>query len=161
MTVEEFRKRENERGRKLYHKNIERSREDRRLRVIKWRLNNPEKVKENNKVSNLKRKNNLQQKTASELRRRLLLAVKNKQKTGSAIRDLGCSISEFITYIESKFSDGMTWGNHSHKGWHFDHIKPLALFNLENRDELLKACHYTNIQPMWAEINCSKGKKYE
>ena len=29
------------------------------------------------------------------------------------------------------------------------------------KDILLEACHYTNLQPMWADENLSKGKKVE
>jgi hypothetical protein len=42
------------------------------------------------------------------------------------------------------------------------HVKeagPLALFDLTNREQFLKACHYINLQPMWAKDNISKGKK--
>jgi hypothetical protein len=52
---------------------------------------------------------------------------------------------------------GMTWENHGK--WHIDHRKALATFNLENRDELLKAVHYTNLQPLWSFENQSKGIK--
>ena len=55
----------------------------------------------------------------------------------------------------------MSWDNWALDGWHIDHIKPLSSFNLENREELKKACHYTNLQPMWAEDNLRKGSKYE
>jgi hypothetical protein len=44
-------------------------------------------------------------------------------------------------------------------GWHIDHIKPLSKFNLQDRNEFLKANHYTNLQPLWAEENISKGNK--
>ena len=30
----------------------------------------------------------------------------------------------------------------------------------KNKEEFLKACHYTNIQPLWAEENMSKQDKY-
>ena len=52
----------------------------------------------------------------------------------------------------------MTWENHGE--WHIDHIKPCASFNLLNEDEQKKCFHYTNLQPLWASENLSKGCKY-
>src|SRR5437588_7879678 len=43
-------------------------------------------------------------------------------KAGSAVRDLGCSITEFRDYIAAKFTSGMSWDNHGE--WHLDHIRP-------------------------------------
>lgn len=99
-----------------------------------------------------------------KLRTRLNMAIKGNFKSGSSIKDLGCSIEELKTYLESKFypnprtDEPMTWGNHSRYGWHIDHIKPLCSFDLTNREEFLKACHYTNLQPLWAEENYIKNK---
>ncbi len=91
------------------------------------------------------------------LRRRLSLAIDRDTKCGSAVNDLGCSILEFKSYIESKFQPGMSWDNWSKDGWHIDHIKPLVSFDLSDRKQLLEACHYTNLQPLWANENLSKG----
>ncbi len=93
------------------------------------------------------------------LRSRLHMAIKGSAKTGSAVRDLGCSIPELKLYLEKQFKPGMTWENRSKAGWHIDHIMPLASFDLTNRDELLKAVHYTNLQPLWAEENIKKSDK--
>lgn len=84
------------------------------------------------------------------LRSRLHAAIKNKQKAGSAIRDLGCSIDEFITLINAKFRSGMSWNNWG-EVWELDHIMPVALFDLSKRDQFLKACHFTNLQPLLVE----------
>ena len=130
----------------------------RSIKCKKWRLSNPDKAKEGYRKSNIKAMKNLDRYLASILRRRFLLAVKNNQKSGSAVKDLGCSISEFKKYIESKFSPGMSWENRGASGWHFDHIKPLCSFDLSDRDQMKVACHYTNIQPMWAIDNLKKGK---
>jgi len=95
------------------------------------------------------------------LRHRLYSAVKNNQKTGSAIKDLGCSIEELRNYLESKWQEGMTWENYGRDGWHIDHKIPLASFDLSDSEQFAKACHYTNLQPLWAKDNLTKGDKYE
>lgn len=91
------------------------------------------------------------------LRVRLNHAIKTGKKPGSAVRDLGCSINEFKAYMEAKFKEGMTWQNWGK--WHIDHIIPLSSFDLTNREQFLKACHYTNMQPLWAIENMRKWKK--
>ena len=52
----------------------------------------------------------------------------------------------------------MSWGNYGK--WHVDHIRPCASFNLVNEEEQKKCFHYTNLQPLWAKDNLSKGSKY-
>lgn len=96
----------------------------------------------------------------NDLRVRLNRALKGSKKTGSAVRDLGCTIEELKKHLESKWQEGMTWDNHSIDGWHIDHIRPLASFDLTDPVQLKQACSYTNLQPLWAEDNCSKGADY-
>ena len=54
----------------------------------------------------------------------------------------------------------MSWENHSQTGWHIDHIKPLSRFDLSDREQFLEACHYSNLQPLWAEDNLSKSDNF-
>ena len=123
--------------------------------VIEWRSRNPDKVKEYRKINNSR----LDVRITGNLRSRLRAAIKNNYKNGSAVRDLGCSISEFKKYLESLWQSGMTWGNYGLYGWHIDHINPLSSFDLTDMDQFFTACHYTNLQPLWAIDNLKKGSK--
>ena len=95
----------------------------------------------------------------ANLRARLYVAIKNNYKAGSAVSDLGCTVEELRAYLGRLFSPGMTWWNWGVYGWHIDHVKPLASFDLTDREQFKEACHYTNLQPLWAEDNLSKGSK--
>jgi len=53
----------------------------------------------------------------------------------------------------------MSWDNHGFKGWHIDHIIPCSAFDLTKVEEQKKCFHYTNLQPLWAKDNLSKGDK--
>jgi hypothetical protein len=86
-------------------------------------------------------------------------------KSAGVIKDcrseklLGCSFERAHSYITSLFKPGMSWKNHGFRGWHIDHIKPIASFNLADPKEQKKCFHYTNLQPLWAEQNLKKGSK--
>lgn len=138
-----------------------------------YKRNNKEKIKQYNKKYNdatkeirkLKQKqkehNDINYKIARRLRNRLLYAIKDNYKSGSAVNDLGCSIQELKKYLELKFLPGMLWENYGYGDdkWHIDHIKPLSKFDLTIRKQFLEACHYTNLQPLWQKDNISKGSK--
>lgn len=82
-------------------------------------------------------------------------------KSKTSIKYIGCSVEELKNHLESQFHPGMTWNNHSRDGWHIDHIIPIDWFIKSDPDNALeKANHYTNLQPLWAKDNLSKGKKY-
>ena len=70
-------------------------------------------------------------------------------------------MEELKIYLESKFLPGMTWDNWSKDGWHIDHVVPLASFDLTNKEQFDKACHYTNLQPLWAKDNLSKSDRLD
>lgn len=95
------------------------------------------------------------------LRNRLNRAISQNYKAGSAVADLGCSIPFFKDYIESLFTEGMTWDNRGfgNDKWNIDHIIPLSSFDLTDRKQFLTACYYTNMQPMWQPDNLRKSNK--
>lgn len=126
------------------------------IKAKEWKQKNKKHV--NDRYNN-KKKTDINFRLTVQLRDRIKKAIKNNAKGGSAVRDLGCTIPEFKKYIEAKFQSGMTWENWSLHGWHLDHIIPLDSFDLTDREQFLKACHYTNMQPLWAFDNLSKGNK--
>jgi hypothetical protein len=76
-------------------------------------------------------------------------------KTQSTIEYLGCSSEYFMNYLKLKMTDEMTMDN-----IHIDHIKPVSRFNLDDPDEFLDCCHYTNLQPLLAKDNLEKKNKW-
>ena len=103
----------------------------------------------------------LHRRLSDRLRQRLVHALRGEYRSGSAVRDLGCTISELKSHLERLFTPGMAWDNYGHGlgKWGIDHIAPLSSFNLTDRNQLLAVCHYSNLQPMWFEDNMAKGDK--
>jgi IS30 family transposase len=86
-------------------------------------------------------------------------SYKGLTKPESSFNLLGCTLQEFQTHLESLFQPGMTHENYGE--WHIDHIRPLVSFDLTQEDQRRASCHYTNLQPLWAKDNLSKGAKYD
>jgi hypothetical protein len=89
------------------------------------------------------------------LRSRMHAALKAKRitKTERSIELLGCTIDEFRAHIEKQWLPGMTWENHTYKGWHIDHIKPVNTFDFTDLEQQKQCFHYTNLRPLWGKDN--------
>lgn len=92
-------------------------------------------------------------KLRGNLTRRIGKHIKRKSKSTKELT--GCSYEELKLHLENQFKPGMSWDNYGE--WHIDHIHPLALAKTEQ--ELYELCHFSNLQPLWAEENMSKGCK--
>ncbi len=129
-----------------------------RLEIINRIKRNAKEDPEKRRVyTRNKHRTDIQFRLATNLRHRLNMAIRADQRKGSAVRDLGCSILHLKEYLESKFEVGMSWENYGLRGWHVDHVIPLSLFDLTNVEQFKKAVHFSNLQPMWAGANISKG----
>lgn len=95
------------------------------------------------------------------LRERMNRALDRNQKSGSPVRDLGCSVEDFKAHLEAQFEPGMTWNNWGCKPgqWSIDHIMPLAAFDLADRQHFLLAAHYLNMRPMWHVDNMRRRRR--
>lgn len=150
---------------KVNRKNYTNNLEYNKKRVKDWFKNNPEKRKiyrENYKPRKIERRRerretdnvyNLVNRLRCRLRKYLItLNITKKNRTFDVV---GCTPEFLKEYLEKQFRDGMNWENRGE--WHIDHIIPLS--SATSEEELYKLCHYTNLQPLWAEENLRKGNK--
>ena len=70
---------------------------------------------------------------------------------------LGYSYSDLKIHIERQFVDGMTWENRS--DWHIDHIVPISHYTKQGITDPAIINRLSNLQPLWAKDNRSKGAK--
>jgi hypothetical protein len=66
-------------------------------------------------------------------------------------------VEQLRQHLEAQFTDGMSWDNYGRDGWHIDHIRPCASFDLTDPEQQRQCFHYTNLQPLWAADNIRKG----
>lgn len=158
--------------RRIYAKERYRlNKESERLKSKNYRLKNPEKVKESNRISNIKRrdKRNLYLRDRSKIDNlfRLKNSIRNNirdsfnrsshRKNSNTESILGCSFQEFKNYLESKFKPWMSWDNYGKYngmegfGWDLDHIIPSSY--AKDEQHLIQLNHYTNFQPLCSYIN--------
>lgn len=151
------------------YKNKEKNKE----RCKQWREQNPEKArlskkraidknKEHYKTLNREKQRKYRETKhpvylANRCRKRMKDALKGHKPRKTTMRYVGCSNEFLKEYLQSLFTDGMTWDNYG--DWHIDHIIPLSYFDLTDEAQLEEACHYTNLQPLWAEDNLRKGAR--
>jgi hypothetical protein len=104
-----------------------------------------------------KRKTDINYRLAGNMRKRLRIVLKSNPKLSTTMKLIGCSAEQLKKHLESKFKQGMSWSNYGK--WHIDHILPCASFDLSKPEEQRKCFHYTNLQPLWAKENLSKGNR--
>lgn len=99
-------------------------------------------------------------KLTRNLRIRINKALRRNTKSAPTVELIGCTIEFFKKHIESLFTEGMTWDNYGLYGWHLDHIKPCAAFDLNDPEQQRQCEHWSNQQPLWATDNLSKSCKW-
>jgi hypothetical protein len=147
-----------------------------------WKKKNPEKLKaqtkryyEKNKLEINKRRNKKWRtdynreyskkrkkedilfyiKSKMRTRLHIFLDIRNITKKNQTFKIVGCTPEELKVHLENQFTEGMSWDNKNL--WHIDHILPLS--SAKTEEEIYKLCHYSNLQPLWAEDNLKKGSK--
>lgn len=82
---------------------------------------------------------------------------KNVVKKDKTIDILGCSYDFLEKHLKKTFFNNYGENYSSNVKVHIDHIKPLATANTE--EEVIKLCHYSNLQLLKEEDNLRKGDK--
>lgn len=121
----------------------------------KWQKENSERAATRRKE---RYNTDVQYRLAVCLRSRLHQALNGKTKRGSAIKDLGCTVAELKTHLESQFTAEMSWKNYGKTptSWSIDHIRPLCEFDLTDPIQLKEACNWKNLRPLWHIENISR-----
>ena len=114
--------------------------------AIKWKKSNPECYRDYQS----KYQSKYQQNHRSILENRLKDSIRtqynkviSKKYRHDIIKVLGCSIKDFITYLEKQFDEKMNWENYG-KYWEIDHIYPKSKGGIY---------HYSNTQPLSIKEN--------
>jgi hypothetical protein len=142
----------NLRNKSWYESNKEKHRENNK----NWSEKNIEKVRKyHNDLIKRQRKLDPLKKLIFNVRNRISSVLKNKNSSSFEI--VGCTPVFLKEHLENQFTEGMSWDNQGQYGWHIDHIVPLS--SAKTNEEIYKLCHYTNLQPLWAEDNLKKSNK--
>ena len=127
-------------------------------RVMEYQKNNKEKYQAKKLASHKKRREtDMEFNLKLRLRRRMNGAMHSADATATAstMELLGCKPSELRAHLQSQFVPGMSWDNYG--DWEVDHIRPCVSFDLTDSEQQRECFHFSNLQPLWREVNRSKG----
>ncbi len=159
---EHIRKRQKE----YYHKNKDKA----KIWRDKYRNSHKEQIKESSKRYREENRHKINQSHIERLRNdpiykmkeqtrnmlRYALRSKGHRKNSRSADILGCDLDFFCEYLFK------TWEKNYGEAWngepyHIDHIEPLSTAKTE--EEIIKLCHYTNLQMLTPEDNMAKSDK--
>ena len=131
-------------------------------KAFKKYLTNPQNLdkrrKYDKKYTKYKRQNNIEYQIKDSVGSIINYHLKER-KSESTIKYLGCSIKEYITYLENKFLKEMNWENYG-EVWEIDHKIPLSTFDLTKENNIYKAFNYQNTQPLFKTTEIAESFGY-
>ncbi len=154
---------------KMNYENIKKENPDKyRMKRKRWREENPEREKVNNKNNHYKayqkNKTDPKYRLNNSMRIGIWYSLKKNggSKNGRHWEDiLGYTVIELKTHLEKQFVEGMSWGNYGE--WEIDHWIPLSVHNFSdvNHLDFKRAWRLNNLQPLWKVDNRIKHAKLE
>lgn len=74
----------------------------------------------------------------------------------------GCSSRFLKKYLKVQLPPWWDWMDHGKPdGWHIDHERPKASFNLNNPEQVRQCWHYSNLQPLGTQANIKKSSMWD
>lgn len=178
------RQRDPERVRANERRTAAKHRESKLRSAQKWRERNPERLKVYSQAHRLRYRTDsefraqrqaiynrhAQQQRDKKTNRAISLNLRNRihcalsragaYKRCSLLELAGCTVDQLRDHLQSQFAEGMNWENHGRNGWHIDHIRPCASFDLTDPGQQRACFHHSNLQPLWAADNIRKGARW-
>lgn len=149
-TAEEKKEKARERARRWYESNKQKTID----RASAWKRGNPGSI-----AASERRRRAKPHGKAICFMRDSLRRVLRIEKNGRTEAILEYSRQELISHLEGLFLPGMTWENHG--DWHIDHIHPISAYLSEGVTDPAVINALSNLQPLWAADNLSKGAKVQ
>jgi hypothetical protein len=161
-------KQENSAWKKAYDKQYAQDNKDKIYEYKRQhKLQNWDHYNELNRINSKRRKQeDIQYKLATNLRSRVRTALKYNKKADHSLALVGCTLGELKQWLESQFTDGMSWDNWGKPEigktrWNIDHSIPVTWFDLSDPNQQRECFNYKNLQPMWWWENIKKSNKFE
>ena len=126
-----------------------------------YQINKRNIIDKNIKYEKNKAKNDNIYKFKKQIRKVIYQSFTRKHftKNSNTEKIVGCKIEELIEYLLNTYKENYGVDYDSNIKIHIDHIIPLATAKTE--EEVIKLCHYTNLQLLKAEDNLHKGAKLD
>jgi len=123
-----------------------------------WRAKNPEKAREWSKLHQRRKRESVPGfRARCNISRRMSAMLRGNPNAKN--KRLGVTAQQLRAHLEPLFQPGMTWENYG-KVWHVDHIKPCALFDFSDPEQIKACFSLANLQPLWAAENIRKSDQF-
>lgn len=128
---------------------------------LAWTARNKELALSHWARSRAKRRSSTQVRLSESVSNQIWFSLKGTKASRRWEKLVGYTLVELMRHLERQFTRGMTWGNYGRHGWHVDHVLPVSMFNFtRSADPDFRQCWaLTNLRPLWAADNLSKGAK--
>lgn len=147
---------------KDYAKNYNKTHKEQKTQSYKeWKSKNKNKIREYQKRDSERRKSNPTLKLELQLRNMINTSFKRKGKYKSQKLELICGIcsKDLVSYLLETYKQNYNEEWDGKEKVHIDHIKPLKIATTE--EEVIKLCHYSNLQLLKAQDNLQKSDKLD